>query len=238
MALTLSPVSAHLYGMRVGATDEVKWVGSIDATISISSTGSSGSFPPALSDARLFEVVARARLNMDDGLASSVVSVSFAINDGPLQGTHGSVVHSYSRAGSSTAASDSFRGNGVFSIGITDLKIPAITASFTLLSAPDATGADLYLRASSGNQSLTIKGVDFGVFVISAVRYSTEPSGWTGHLTSTNPKVQSYLTFDTRDNSYIVGVTVLLELPGVTVKLAGEKQSCNAKVGPCCKQCN
>ena len=78
LALTLSPLSADLLGMRVGDTDEIKWVGTIAATISISSTGSSGAMPPALSDARTFEVVARARLNLDDGLASSVVSVGLA----------------------------------------------------------------------------------------------------------------------------------------------------------------
>ena len=55
-------------------------------------------------------------------------------------------------------------------------------------------------------------------------------------MQSTSPAVKSYLTFDTRDNSYIVGVVVKLELPGVTVKLAGEKQSCKAKVG-FSKQC-
>ena len=215
VALALAPVSLRFNGTRNGAGN-LMWIGTLSAHVSVEAGG--GVVPSALSGSA-FKVGASVVMNFTPRLDSAVTTIRFDVSEGPLAGTGGELTHLFG-GDSGKGQRHTYRGGGVLSVSMKKLKIPTVTAKFSVLPSPDDAGADVYLSAESGDKSLSVGGVNFGTFTVSATRYpadpndDTQPAGWVGTLTSRAPAVEAYLVFDTRAGTYTVGTKVKIELPG------------------------
>jgi hypothetical protein len=216
--LTLDKVKADFYAKVIGSDTRggegmMSWFGLLHATISTQI--------PGLSALSQFEFYVSAAFVVKDSTMALGLVFGFSYESETV------TFDAVGRAALLDETGDglelkSVAADGTFSLRMgSDINV-TLDAHFSLRRTPDTDGRDLSVFLTSGEETITVGGVDLGTFSISVNRYQAideKKEGWKGLLTSDSDVLDTVIGFDTRDGSFAIQASVTLELGPVTLTL-------------------
>ena len=177
VTLRVEELAAEFFGKVIGSSSAggngtLSWFGSLNASISLGSMSSSGMLPQSLGQGSDFKLHFSVALLVKHEAVKLAVVIGFSYTSDMISFDGEGVISLVAEDGMALKPTG-MSAKGTFGLKMgSDIDI-SLEASFWMMMEPDPVdGRDMSVNLASGNETITIGGIDLGSFAISADRFA------------------------------------------------------------------